>query len=581
MLKKKVRPGKSSNIEDTLNRISLGKKAPIGIFWALLALYILTCVIVSATAGSNTVIEIAGSTIGVYAFAGVFSAISNICIIFMVMYYGKLGFRTSLIALIIQFPILFAGIIIKHNMTSIPGAFTHIFTIIAICFIYMNNNKIEKYQARLRDQAVTDRLTELPNRFACTELVNELVKNGEKFALVSIDLNNFKSINSTMGHITGNKVLNELAARWKSAADSGSSGTVDFITRQSGDEFSLIIRGYKTDEDIINTITYYKSILEQKITMDECDFFLTACFGFVRFPDDTKNSDTLFSYADAALYEVKSNGNSNCIMQFSPDQLKIGQTLDIERNIRNALENDLIYFELQPQFDISHKLRGFEALARMKDSNGKQISPGEFIPVAEKAGLIDKVDDSVIKHSVHFFGELIKKTGTDITLSVNISVKHLMKNGFLDELREIIKNCDVPMKQLEIEITESIMIDSAEKALHCIKEIKKMGIQIAIDDFGTGYSSLSYLSSFPADLIKVDKSFIDKMNSSDSSKQYVAAIISIGHIMNFDVISEGVEEPEQLETLKSIGCDYIQGYIWGRPLSPENAEKLVSESIKQ
>jgi EAL domain-containing protein (putative c-di-GMP-specific phosphodiesterase class I) len=154
-----------------------------------------------------------------------------------------------------------------------------------------------------------------------------------------------------------------------------------------------------------------------------------------------------------------------------------------------------------------------------------------------------------------------------------------MRNDFIDEVRSIVTTCDFPVKDLEIEITESVMIDSAEEALSCINEIKRMGARIALDDFGTGYSSLSYLNTFPADILKVDKSFIDKMNSSDSSKQYVAAIISIGHIMNFDVISEGVEKPEQLDTLRSIGCDYIQGYIWGRPLPPDEAEALVLRSV--
>ena len=150
-----------------------------------------------------------------------------------------------------------------------------------------------------------------------------------------------------------------------------------------------------------------------------------------------------------------------------------------------------------------------------------------------------------------------------------------MKNNFMDEIREILEKSDLPPKNLEIEITESIMIDSIDKALEVIGEIKEIGIKIAIDDFGTGYSSLSYLNKFPADLLKVDKSFIDEMNSSESSRQYVATIISIGHIMNLDVISEGVEEPEQLETLREIGCDFIQGFIWGKPLPPEEAEKLV------
>ena len=154
-----------------------------------------------------------------------------------------------------------------------------------------------------------------------------------------------------------------------------------------------------------------------------------------------------------------------------------------------------------------------------------------------------------------------------------------MKNDFLDEISAVLEESGVPAKNLEIEITESIMIDSVDKALQCIGEIKKMGIKIAIDDFGTGYSSLSYLNKFPADLLKVDKSFIDKMNSSKSSRQYVSAIISMGHIMGFDVISEGVEQPEQVETLKEIGCDFVQGFIWGKPLPAEEAERLVVESI--
>ena len=190
---------------------------------------------------------------------------------------------------------------------------------------------------------------------------------------------------------------------------------------------------------------------------------------------------------------------------------------------------------------------------------------------------MDKVDGAVFRKSALFIGELIRKTGADITLSVNVSVRHLMKNDFIDEVREVLAAGGLPPEKLEIEITESIMIDSAEKALKCIEEIRKMGIRIAIDDFGTGYSSLSYLNNFPANILKIDKSFIDKMNTSGPSKQYVAAIVSIGHIMGFEVVSEGVETAEQLETLKETGCDFIQGFIWGRPLPAEEAEKLVAD----
>ncbi|MCR5121757.1 MAG: EAL domain-containing protein [Ruminococcus sp.] len=528
---------------------------------------------------SKAQVPFLGGTIPITAFAGVFSAISEICVIFMTFYFGKKGYFTALTLLIIQFPAVMTTTFIQHNRTSLPGIFVNVVSIVAITIIYINNKKMEEYQKKLSYQAVTDILTGLPNRFACGELLRSLVEKGDKFVGVSIDINSFKGINETMGFETGNAVLREIASRWKTIADTGLSGTKDFITRISGDEFFLVIRGYSSDEDILRTIKQYDSVLHNRLTIDDCDLYITASFGYAEFPADAKTKDSIISYADTAMHEVKRSSSSNHILRFTPDMLKTERTLEIEGKIREALENETIFFYLQPQFNMEHKLRGFEALARMKNADGGFISPGEFIPVAEKVGLVDKVDGMVFRKAAMFFGELLRKTGTDIILSVNVSVRHLLKNDFLDEIGNVLRESGVPADKLEIEITESIMIDSVDKALQCIDELKAMGVKIAIDDFGTGYSSLSYLNKFPANLLKIDKSFIDKMNEDDSSKQYVSAIISIGHIMDFDVISEGVEEPEQVETLKEIGCDFIQGFIWGRPLPQEEAEKLVTEEV--
>jgi len=567
------------NIKKLIDSISVGKNYPKWVFVMLTVLYLVTTIIVSLTAGSRETLFFAGSPIAVYTFAGVFSALSNICIFFLVVYFGKAGFYTALIALLAQFPMILYGMVVHKNISSLPGAFTNLFTVIAIVVIYINNVKIGKYQDRIRDQAVTDRLTGLPNRFACSELVEDLIKHNERFAIVSIDINNFKNINDTMGHDVGNLVLIHIVERWKKVEESNLSNTTDIITRQGGDEFALIIKDFGSKVDIEKTISCYEAALEEKITVENCDFFLTASFGYAEYPTDATASDMIFTYADAAMYEVKHARNSNHILHFSPELLKVEQSLEIERKVRNALDNDSFFFNLQPQYDIKHKLRGFEALARLKNTDGSLISPAEFIPVAEKAGLIDKVDLTIFRKSAMFFGQLINNTGSDISLSINVSVRHLMKNDFIDEVKNILEQSKLPPSHLEIEITESVMIESAEKALQSINEIKSMGVKIAIDDFGTGYSSLSYLYKFPVDLIKVDKSFIDTMNSSDSSKQYVAAIISIGHIMKFDVISEGVEHQDQLETLRSVGCDYIQGFIWGRPMPPEEAENLVRSLI--
>lgn len=565
----------SNILKKTLDSIAFQKRAPKYVFILLLLLYLFASGIVSMSAGSQTVLSFGGIRLPIYAFAGVFSSVANICIIFMAVYCGKAGFLTALFCLLFQIPMIMMGIILHHNYTSIPGVFGDVLTIIAIIVIRVNNVKVDNYQAKLRDQAVTDILTGLPNRFACSELLQIIEKHEDNFAVVSIDVNGFKSINDTLGFYAGNEVLKEISSRWKVIADSGLSGTLDFIARLSGDEFALIVRNYSSPEEIENTIRKYDAALGDKLTVENCDFYITASFGYAEFPKDAQTSDGLFTCADAAMQEVKRLGNSNHILRFTPELMKDTHIMETEWRIRNALDNDTVFFHLQPQFDMSHQLRGFEALARMKDESGQIISPGEFIPVAEKVGLVDKIDAAVFRKAAAFFGEVLKNSGKDILLSINVSVKHLMKNDFLDEVREVLSSSNVPADHLEIEITESVMIESAEKALQCIAELSKMGIKIAIDDFGTGYSSLSYLNNFPANLLKIDKSFIDKMNANDSSKNYVEAIISMGHVMGFDVISEGVEENNQIHTLQEIGCDYIQGFVWGRPLPPEEAEKLV------
>ncbi len=578
-MKKNVTADKENRIlEKTLNSLEVKRQAPTSVFVLLLILHFAASLVISRAAGSHEEIFIGSFHIPFYSFAGIFSSFSNLCIIFMVIFCGKAGFVASIIVMMLQIPTILMGIFIKGNYTSLPGVFVDILTIIAVIVIFYNKRKLEKYQLRLREQATTDPLTGLPNAFAITELLNELTKHNKPFAAATIDINDFKSINDTMGFDMGNKVLVAVASRFKSIADKGLSGTLDFISRLSGDEFSLVIRNFSSETEIEKTIKQYEAALNEKIKIDGYDFFVNASFGYSVYPDDTTDRDALISYSIAAMKEIKRINGSEHIMRFS-SELKADDHFVIDNKVRDALEKDNIYFNLQPQYDISHKPRGFEVLARLKDSDGIGISPVEFIPAAERLGLIDSLDLAVYKKSASFFGELINRTGTGIMLSINASVKHMMKSDFIEEIRSLLKENRIPASQLEIEITESILIESAEKASNILNELKDMGIRIAIDDFGTGYSSLSYLNSFPSDTLKIDKSFIDKMNSSDSSQKYVEAIISLAHVMDFEVVAEGVEEDDQLETLRRINCDYIQGFIWGRPLAKEDAEKLVMEQL--
>lgn len=571
---------RNSNIDKTLKNLSLSKEAPKSAFILLVLLYAITSFLTTRTSTMQGFVEIGDQMIRYNSFAGVFSMLGNICIICLVMLFRRVGYIVSMAAIILQFPIMIFNIFVRGNLHSLPGLFSSVLIVGAISIIHFTYKKILRYQQSIREQAVTDRITGLPNRFACNELLTDLQRRNEPFVLVSIDLNDFKSINDTMGHDTGDQVLKEVAKRWKDLANSLNTETVDFVARNSGDEFMLVISEYPSKEEIENTINAYREELEKKITIDDCDYYLTACFGYSFFPEDSDVIENIYLYSDAALHEVKKVGSGSRILRFTPEVLNVERTLEIERKIRSALNGDKIFFHLQPQYDINHNLRGFEALARMKDDDGSFISPADFIPVAEKVGLVDRIDMRVFELSMEFLDKVSRETGTEVMMSVNVSVRHLMKNTFIEDIKRILAANNIAPERVEIEITESIMIDSAEKALQRINEIKAMGMKVAIDDFGTGYSSLSYLNNFPSDLLKIDKAFIDQMSMSESSKQYVAMIISIGHILHLKVISEGVESTDQVDILKTIGCDYIQGFVWGRPMPPEEAGKLVG-SIKK
>ena len=544
------------------------------VFVILILIYIGGSIYIPFVGSSQKVFQVFGKMMPFSSCTGVLSSLLSISLIFLVVFYGKLGYLTGMILSLLQFPQQIINIIKAPVLSGLPGVFSNILIIITITIIYRNQQRTSEARRKLRDQAVTDSLTGLPNRFACRVYFNQLIDRKERFTLVFMDLKNFKGINDVMGRSAGDQVLQAVADRWKSTAET-MTGTNNLIGRISGDEFVLFIRNYKTEDVIVQTIRQFRNELEKTLTINDIDFHLQASFGYAEYPTDAATHDALVTCVDVALNEAKHSDSTKTIVRFTPDMLSYEREMEIEQEVRSALEDDRVFYHLQPQFSIDHQLRGFEALARIRDKDGKLISPGEFIPVAEKTGLVSRIDSTVFRKAAAFFGDAVRKSHSDITLSVNISVQHMMKNNFISEVKSILDECGVPAKLIEIEITESIMIDSTENAFKRLDELKQMGLRIAIDDFGTGYSSLSYLNRLPANLLKIDKAFIDQMNATDSTRQYVAAIISIGHIMNMDVIAEGVEEEDQMETLRNIGCDFIQGFIWGRPMPPEEAEKLV------
>lgn len=567
---------RNSAQERMLDEFSYANRLPMWGFFVLIALFIAGSVFVRFTATSNGAFMISHQPVPHRTITGAFSAICNICILSMVVLYKKPGFIFSVVVLTAQFPSLIIQFL-NHNYTSISGIFSTAFIIIASCIVYTFVHRATLYQMRMRDQAVTDRLTGISNRFATGELMKYLIQKKEHFAFVVIKFNNFNDINNTLGQQAGDKALVQIADRLTKIVESESTGTKDFIATRKGNDFLLVIRDFESEENIRDTIDIYAQALTEKFIVEDVDFVLSTSIGYSVYPTDATEDQTIFDYAYVAMTQAKKSGYPGTICRFSKKLLDNDHSVEIERTIRHALDNDGVFYNLQPQFDMNHKLRGFEALARIRDEQGDVVSPVVFIPVAEKTGLVDKIDQKVLFDASKFMGEVVRKTHSNVVLSVNASVRHLLRSGFVDEIKAALKESGLPANQLEIEITESILIESVEKAIKCIKQISALGVRIAIDDFGTGYSSLSYLNSFPADLIKVDRSFIITMNSSETSKQFVAAIIALGHVMNYKVIAEGVENQEQLDTLNQIGCDLIQGFVWGRPMDPEEAAKLIGK----
>ena len=564
------------SIKGELMRITTAKRyVPRSGYVLLLLLFVLTQVVLISIAGREGQIMIGKTVFYLRDAAGIFSSLGNMCIILIVLLYRKTGFITGMIIVFGQFPMMLINIVVRHNYGALPGVFGNIFTLVMVILLYITQRRIDRYQKKVLEQALIDPLTGLPNRYAGREYFDRLIKKGEKFIYVASDINNFKSINDSMGYEVGNRILNEIANRFRELADSGKTGTFNLVAHVGGDEFGFSIQDYSSEEDVLKTIRLFREELERKITIDDFDYYVNSSFGYAEYPTDAKDVETLVSFSSMALHEAKRRGFVKDPLRFQNELLESEQNIETERKIREALDTDEVVCYLQPQFDTSHNLRGFEALARIKNKDGSYISPAEFIPVAEKTGLVDRIDMCVFRKAAEFMESAGKEGQTDFTVSVNISVKHLQKNSFMEELRGILDTYDVAPERLEIEITESVMIDSVERALERINEVKKLGIMVAIDDFGTGYSSLSYLHSLPANLLKIDKSFIDEMNTEESNKQYVQSIISIGHVMGLEVISEGVENEYQLDTLKEIGCDYIQGFLWGRPMPAEDAKKLI------
>ncbi|GAA5167467.1 hypothetical protein GCM10025770_26160 [Viridibacterium curvum] len=427
------------------------------------------------------------------------------------------------------------------------------------------------HEDRIRFLAQHDVLTELPNRMLCQQrLVAALAQaevTGEKVALLFVDLDRFKLINDTLGHHVGDGLLRVVARRLLQSVRSE-----DTVSRLGGDEFVLILR-YVTDlEELHNLITQRLIPSVRQTTMVEGHALTVSCsVGVAMFPEDARDPDSLMRRADAAMYEAKSAGR-DMVRFFSKetDQRVLSRQL-MEVQLRQALSAGEFSLHFQPRLHArTRQVVGAEALLRWNNAELGYVPPGVFIPLAEEAGFIHAIGDWVLRQACTTWVALEKQgVCRGLTLSVNLSVAQLANPALVDELSQVLHETGLPPEQLELELTESHLMDNPDTAQEQLAALKELGVSIAIDDFGTGYSSLAYLKRFPVDRLKVDQSFVMGMMDDSADAAIVSAVIGLGHTLALGVVAEGVESLGAAQALTALGCDELQGYCFSRPLPLE------------
>ena len=412
--------------------------------------------------------------------------------------------------------------------------------------------------------AYTDPVTGLPNRRASHEALDRMLAEAalrqEKVGLLLIDLDNFKIVNDTAGHAAGDQLLRKVGGVLRDQLRGK-----DMVARIGGDEFTVIAGPLTTSGELDALAARIINALQQPLQLDGLEFVATASVGAAIYPDDADNAAELVSNADTALYEAKDAGR-NRLGRFRREMIVAAQRRAmLERDLRHALEEDGLDVYYQPQFDCATgRLLGAEALARWNHPGHGFISPGEFIPIAEDSGLIGELGRRVLERACIDAVALGRETGIPLNMAVNVSARQFRDGEFVDVVQGILDRTGMTATRLELELTESVLMDDVGRAVDVMQAVRRLGVRMSIDDFGTGYSSLAYLQTFPIDKLKLDRSFVAPLPAAGST--LAGAVIALAHSFDMSVVAEGVETAEQLDWLRTAGCDVAQGFLLGRPM---------------
>lgn len=437
------------------------------------------------------------------------------------------------------------------------------------------NEKIRIGDEKLSYLAYHDALTGLPNRLSLYEnATNIFHSEKEKTALLFIDIDNFKNVNDTMGHDFGDQLIKDVSQRLTTLFENNEN-----IYRLSGDEFIILLQNIKEVNDIQGIASEILRRFSSEIHIQESVLRVSVSIGISIYPDHGDKLDQLLKYADIAMYKVKENGRENYIMYDSFMSEVFTERVNIEKYLHKALDNNEFELYYQPQVDLTrNRIAGFEALLRWNSPELGRVSPIKFIKVAEDTRYIIPLGTWVLKTACAFLQKLRHMGYTDLYVSVNISILQLLQKDFCEIIYDTLDQYKLEPNSLELEITETILMESFDSIEMELKKLSESNIKIALDDFGKGYSSLSYLRQLPIKTLKIDKSFIDCIIDQNEGS-LTGQIVTLGKSMGMSIVAEGVEKQEQLEYLMQYECDKIQGYYFSKPLPEKELVKLLESSI--
>lgn len=443
------------------------------------------------------------------------------------------------------------------------------------------HNKLLANEEQLRSNynhieylAYHDSLTNLPNKLSFLDYVNtSLISSPETnvcHAVYFIDIDNFKTINDTLGHEYGDIILMQTAKKLMHFNENG------VLSRAGGDEFLIFRESISSKDEAINHAAKIIDSFKEPIDINGEYVYITLSIGIAIYPYNGLSPNALIKNADIAMYKSKETGKNKYTLFDTKMEDELNRNTAIIDILRNAIDNKDIYIQYQPHFELeTNTIIGFEALMRIRSDNLGFLTPNEFIPIAEESGLITDLSIWLIKEACYFNKRLIDHGITPRYVSVNISSVQINHPGFVETISEIIKETRIPPKYLMLELTESTLVSSILDATELLQTIQNLGVRISLDDFGTGYSSLNYLTKMPINILKIDKSFVDYICISKKDARIAKSIIGLAHSLKIKVVAEGVESEEQLTMLKRNNCDIVQGFIFSPPLHPEELEDLI------